>query len=404
MKKIALFIFLNAIVYASFSGTIIDKKTSKPIYKAMIMDSTHFVKSNKKGKFKILSSEKKYHIKAYGYRPFAFKSDSNTTIFKLEPIRVKALYLTFWGASNNSKTLKNMLKIIDNSEINSVVVDVKNEYGSTLYLTSCKKANACGAQKQRTNRNIQKFMKIMKDRKIYTIARIVAFKDEIQASHNPHYAIKNAKGKLWRNDDNMAWVDPFNKKAQNYILDIAEDAAKVGFDEINFDYIRFPAKSNLRFSKLNTQKNRIEAIGDFIDLAKKRLRKYGVFISVNIYGNVCWSKDDNNIGQTIQSLAKHADYLAPMLYPSSFASGSFNLKYPSNHPYIVVYRSIKHIRNRIDSSRVRPWIQYFKDYTKRRRHYKRFEVREQIRGADNANTNGWMVWSPSSKYQLDYFR
>ncbi|MEA2092041.1 MAG: putative glycoside hydrolase, partial [Campylobacterota bacterium] len=310
----------QTLLFASFSGVIVDKETLKPIKQAIVSDSNHSVKSDTNGSFNIQSQENIYHVKAYGYRPYEFSKDRNETVIKVESINVKALYLTFWGASGNSKTFKRILKIIDKSEVNAIVVDIKNEYGSTVYKTSFEQANSYGAHEKRTNRNITKFMDKLKSRNIYTIARIVTFKDELQASNNPDYAITKADGTIWRNHDNMAWVDPFDKRAHEYTISIAEEAASVGFDEINFDYIRFPAKSGLKFSKKNTPQNRIEAIGEFLDAAQNRLRKYGVFISVDTYGNICWSKDDNNIGQTVSSLAKHADYLAPMLYPSGFAS------------------------------------------------------------------------------------
>ena len=405
MNKIALLLILFfSSLNASFSGVIIDKTTSTPLSNVIISDSMQSVTSDNNGSFSIHSKEKTYHVKAYGYRPLSFTSDSNTSTIAVNPITVKALYLTYWGANNNSLTLKNMLKIMDNTEINAVVMDVKNEYGSTSFLTSFKQANSYGAQKTRTNRNIQKFIKMMKERNIYVIARIVVFKDEIQASHNPEYALKKEKtGKIWRNADMMAWVDPFDKRGHNYTIRIAQEAAKVGFDEINFDYIRFPAKKGLCFSQKNTQPNRIKAIGEFIDEAQDKLRKYGVFVSVNTYGNICWSKDDNGIGQTVTELAKHADYLAPMLYPSGFSSGSFYFKRPADHPYAVIYRSISNIKTRIDTKRVRPWLQYFRDYT-HKRPYRKFEIQEQIRATKDINTSGWMMWSPSSKYHQNYFK
>ena len=132
----------------------------------------------------------------------AYGGISNTTTFKLTPIRVKALYLTFWGASNNSKTLKRILNIIDKTDVNAIVMDVKNEYGSTSFLTSFQQANRYGAAKKRTNRDIKKFMQTMKQKNIYTIARIVTFKDELQASNNPSYAIKREdNGTIWRNHE-----------------------------------------------------------------------------------------------------------------------------------------------------------------------------------------------------------
>lgn len=392
-------------VSTTTNETILDAKTLQPIKGAIVSDSKHSVKSGENGKFDFKTNEKMFHIKAYGYKALHVKKDSNIKSYKMIPINVKALYLTFWGASGNSMTMKKIFKIVEKTEVNAIVVDIKNEYGSTLYKTSFEQANSYGAHTKRTNRNIEKFMKMMKDRGIYTIARIVTFKDELQASNNPDYAIKNQKGEIWRNHDNMAWVDPYDTRSHKYAIRMAEEAAKVGFDEINFDYIRFPAKSNLVFTKENTQTNRVKAISTFLDSAKKKLQKYGVYISVDTYGNILWTKKgDNNIGQTVKSLAEHADYLAPMLYPSGFARGSFGKKNPSSYPYIVIYRSIKHIENIVSPARVRPWLQYFRDYAHTKRPYKKFEVTEQVRASEKMNTNGWMMWSPSSKYHMNYFK
>ncbi|MDA3909328.1 MAG: putative glycoside hydrolase [Sulfurimonas sp.] len=316
---------------------------------------------------------------------------------------MKALYLTFWGANIYSKTIKRVLDIIENTEINTIVVDVKNEYGSTSFTTSFDQANEYGAYKNRTIGDIKYFMEVMKSKNIYMIARLAVFKDELQASNNEDYAIKKEDGTIWRNHDDMAWVDPFDKRSHTYTVAIAEEAAKVGFDEINFDYIRFPAKAGLKLAKESNQENRVKAIEEFLLLAQNKLRKYGVFISVDTYGNICWEKGDTGIGQTIESLAKYSDYISPMLYPSGFASGSFYFENPSEHPYEVIYRSIKHIKPIIDSNRVRPWLQYFKDYAHTKNDYEKFEVTEQIRAADDVNTSGWMLWSPSSSYDDEYF-
>lgn len=404
LKTYIFLIFLQISLNASsFSAQIVDKLTLKPLSDVVISDAKHSVKTDKNGFFTIKSDAKTYFVKAFGYRPLQFNSDLKKSILKVEPITVKALYLTFWGASNNSQTLENILEIIKETQANAVVVDVKNEYGSTSFLTSFEQANSYGAHKNRTNRDIGKFIQTMKENNIYTIARIVTFKDELQASNNPEYAIKKLDGEIWRNHDNMAWVDPYDKRSHEYAIAIAEEAAKVGYDEINFDYIRFPAKTDLLFSQEHTAENRIKAIEKFLQKAQKRLRKYGVFISVDTYGNICWSKDDNNIGQTVESFAKHADYLAPMLYPSGFSSGSFYFEHPAQYPYEVVYRSISNIKERIDTKRVRPWLQYFKDYTHKKIEYKKYEVTQQIKATEDINTSGWMMWSPSSKYHKNYF-
>ncbi|MCF6330555.1 MAG: GTP-binding protein [Sulfurimonas sp.] len=398
------FILLHTSLLASFDGRIIDTITKEPIFKAKISDSSSTVYSDKNGFFSINSEEDNYSIKAYGYRPFSFSKNLSYPTMEIEPIKIKALYLNFWGARITSKTFKRIIDICDETEINSVVIDIKSVYGHTVYKTSFEKANSYGAWYQRTIKDIEEFMNILKEKNIYTIARIATFKDDLQALNNPEYAIRDSNGSIWRNHDNIAWVDPYNKKSHIYAMEIAKDAAKVGFDEINFDFIRFPARRGLVYSKEDTQENRVQAISDFLEFSQNELRQYGVFTSVNTYGNICWTKDDTGIGQTVVDLAKHADYLSPMLYPSGFASGFFGLENPSEHPHVVIYSSINQIIDIIEPKRIRPWLQHFKDYTSSAVFYRQKEIKEQIRATDEHNTSGWMMWSPSSRYISNYFQ
>ena len=398
-----LFFLIPTFLLASINGILLDKNTTLPIAGAKIFDLKNEVVSDKNGRFSIDTNETLVHVKAYGYRPYSFKSDANTSKLYIEPIQIKALYLSFWGANIKSKTLKKIMKMIDDKQINAIVVDVKNEFGWTSYKTDYTKANDIDAWRHRTIKDIDKFMQLMKQKNVYMIARVVVFKDELRAKNYPQFALKDKNGTVWRNREKMAWVDPYMSKSYDYVLSIAADAAKRGFDEINFDYVRFPAKLSLQFSKQNNQKNRVQAIGNFIEDAQKKLRPYGVFVSVDTYGNVCWADDDTNIGHTIKSLAQYADYLAPMLYPSGFAAGSFGFDNPAAEPYETIYRSVKHIHCDIDPKRVRPWLQAFKDYAFDRRHYKKTEIQEQIKACVDANTSGWMFWNPASKYNESYF-
>lgn len=398
-----MYLFSGALTASTFSAAVVDKTSGIPIAGAVVGNFSKSVKTDTKGLFAIESGEEEFFVKACGYRTLKLSNIENIQTVELEPLNVKALYLSFWRASNSSPRLKEIVDIIDKTDINAIVVDVKNEYGSTSFLTSFKKANEYGAHKDRTNRDIDAFMELMRSKNIYTIARIVTFKDELQASNNPSYAIKKPDGTLWRNHDGMAWVDPFDKRAHDYTLSIAEEAAKVGFDEINFDYIRFPAKEGLALSKESTQTNRINAIKDFLQSARERLEKYGVMISVDTYGNICWEEGDVGIGQNIEAMAKYADYISPMLYPSGFARGSFGVRYPSEHPHTVIYKSLKNVHDKIDPKRLRPWLQSFKDYAHRKVDYGYFEINEQIRASKDANASGWMLWSPSSRYDLAYF-
>ena len=402
MKKILLHVSLISICFgADFHGKIIDKISLKTVENAEICDTKRCIKSDKNGSFHFKTDDKILNILAYGYRPFRFNIDQNQSI-QLNPINVHALYLTFWGACPKSKTFQRTLNLLEHHNINSVVIDIKNEFGDLVYNSHLPQAKEYGAYKKVQIKDIKQFISQLKAKDAYLIARIVVFKDELQASYNVDYAIKK-DGKLWRNHDNLAWVDPFDRRVWEYTVDIAVDAAKKGFDEINFDYIRFPAKEGIVLSKENTMQNRTKNIADFLEYAKKRLRPYGVFLSVDTFGNICWVKGDSNIGQTVEVFAKHADYLCPMVYPSSFGSGSFGHKYPSEFPHEVVYKSIAHITDRIEPKRIRPWIQAFKDYTRRKKHYGAFEIQEQLRVEDELGTNGWMMWSPRSKYKQEYF-
>ncbi len=314
------------------------------------------------------------------------------------PEKIKALYVNFAAANPNSKSFKNILKKIETTEINAIVVDIKNVKGNISYQTNVAEANQINASKHRTIKDIHHFLAELKSREVYTIARICVFKDTRQARHFPHRAIKTSRGAVWKDKHNTAWVDPYKKESQDYTLDIAEDAAKAGFDEINFDYIRFPAKVGLRYAKKNTQTNRIAAIEDFLRRAQERLHPYGTLISVDIFGYVAWNKTDTHIGQTVASLAKYSDYICPMLYPSGFYKGTLGYKDPTKHPYTIVKASIIKAHSDVEPIRIRPWLQSFRDYAFTRVNYTEYHIAQQILAADDTNTSGWTLWNPSSRY------
>ncbi len=404
MIKLLLF-FLPTLLFAFTSGILTDKVTGLPIASAKVFDTKNEVLSDKNGRFVINSNEKLLHVKAYGYRPYGFLNDPRFVSLKclISPIHVQALYLSFWGASLDSKTLKKIIKMIDDKQINAIVVDVKNEHGWTSYKTDYEVANKIDVWKHRTIKNIDDFMALMKAKNVYMIARVVVFKDDLRAKNYPQFAIFDSTSQLYGAKDQMAWINPYKLESYDYVLSIAADAAKHGFDEINFDYVRFPADKSIQYGQPNNQQTRVNAISDFIRAAQVKLRPYGSFVSIDTYGMVCWVSDDTYIGHTISSLAKYADYLAPMLYPSGFAEGSAGYKNPAAYPYEIIYKSVENIYDRIDPIRVRPWLQAFKDYAFDRRFYKKEQIQAQIKACKDANTSGWMFWNPSSKYEESYF-
>ena len=381
-------------------GTVYDGVTHLPIKGARVIDSHHSVLSHSDGSYLFNSDDYLLHVKKVGYRPYHLNrsEDGISDDIYLEPIKVKALYLNFWGARLGSKTLDYILKMVDDGEINAIVIDVKNESGLTSYKTSVIQANEMRGFVRRGIKDIDKFMALMKAHNIYLIARVVVFKDDLLVKHNPSIALKKPDGTPYRNRDKMGWIDPSIRDNYSYVLNIAKDAARVGFDEINFDYVRFPANPDLKYAVAPTPTNRVLAIEQFLYEAKSALEPLGVYISANTYGEVCWSSDDSNIGHTVSSLAKYSDYIAPMLYPSGFHKGTLGFKDPTNHNYDIIYRSIKQMHKYVDPNRIRPWLQAFRDYANDKKFYRKKELFEQVRAANGASTNGWMFWNPSSRY------
>jgi len=339
-------------------------------------------------------------IKAYGYLPTRISSFEQYSggKFKLKPFKLKAFYVNFYAANSKSKSFAKILAKIKSTQMNAVIIDIKDVKGNISYNTKLSEPKKIGATKITTISNLKKFISDLKEMGIYTIARIAVFKDTKQAKKFPSRAVKNSNGKVWIDTHNTAWVDPHSSKAQNYTLNIAVEVAKAGFDEINFDYIRFPAREGLKFAKADIQANRISAIEKFLYRAKNRLRKYPVLISVDIFGYVAWNKTDTHIGQTVASLAKHADYIYPMLYPSGFHKWTLGFSDPTEYPYQIVKASILKAHSDIDPIRIRPWLQSFRDYAFSRKDYKEYQIAQQIKASDDSNATGWLLWSPSSRY------
>jgi len=399
LRQIALLLLLSSLLFGAFSGKIVDLKSGKAIKNAIVSDDKKNVKTDNNGRFHIETFNSHLRVKAYGYRPLTIPAyqQLNKSTYKATPFKMHAFYVNFYAASSKSKSFQKILKKIKQTKMNAVIIDIKDVKGQISYRTKVKEANKIGASKIRTIKDLPAFLRELKKMHIYTIARIAVFKDTLQAKKFPSRAVKK-NGKIWIDKHNTAWIDPNSYKGQNYTLKIAVDAAKNGFDEINFDYIRFPAKKGLQFAKANNQTNRVAAIEQFLERAKERLRPYGVFISVDIFGYVAWNKTDTYIGQTVTSLAKHTDYIYPMLYPSGFYRGTLGLKDPTAYPYEIVKASIKKMHKDIEPIRVRAWLQSFRDYAFKHVNYKEYEIAQQIKASNDAGTSGWLLWNPSSRY------
>jgi len=382
---------------------VVDQITGQAVEGATAVLDGKILTADDQGLFPVSTGGGKLCVKAPGYnrveQALADPLAEGIIEVQLAPLTPKALYLSFYGVG--SKVLRDpALKLINDTELNALVIDVKGDRGMIPYRSSVALAAEVGGQRIITVRDIDGLLTSFKEKGIYTIARIVVFKDDLLATARPDLAVKTPAGEPWRDRERLAWVDPFRKEVWNYNIQIAEEAAKLGFDEIQFDYVRFPDSHSPRFSQPSTEEARVKAIAGFLHEAKARLAPYNVFLAADIFGYVCWNLNDTDIGQKLEPIASAVDYLSPMLYPSGFQFGIPGFRNPVQNPYEIVYLSLKKAqeRSKISPLRFRPWLQAFKDYAFDRRQFNGKELRDQISACEKFGSQGWMLWNPVNQY------
>jgi hypothetical protein len=416
MKRILKWAILQCIMlavlsipgYASvfISGKVIDYLTRKPIQGAIITANNEVVQTDGDGMFVIRNTAKKIGIRAHGYargeQVIPFPTGRTPLKIYLQPFTPKALYLTFYGIGDRSLR-ESALKLINETELNALVIDIKGDRGMITYKSSIPFASEIGAQKLIIIKDIRRLLQSMREKGIYTIARIVVFKDNTLGSARPDLTVRTQDGRIWHDGEDLIWVDPSRKEVWDYNINIAVEAAQIGFDEIQFDYVRFPDKKGLKFAVPNTEENRVEYISGFLMEAKKKLMPYNVFIAADVFGYASWNLNDTLIGQKLENLLPCVDYISLMLYPSGFQFGIPGYRNPVAYPYQIVALSLKRAQERTNISpvRFRPWLQAFRDYAFDRRYFNGTEIRNQIKAADEFGSNGWMLWNPRNVYQPD---
>lgn len=379
-------------------GSVCDAQTGQPLAGAEIWNAGIQVQSDAAGHFELPSDGGYLIVRAPGYRAVRVPSDAPLRL-KLEPFTPRALYLSFWGADNRKLREKIQQQIRDN-ELNALVIDLKSARGHIAYCSNIPLAREVGAQRVRPLKDLPEFLAELKTQGIYTIARIVVFKDDLLARSHPECAVLTPDGRVWEDREQLAWTDPFNPQVWDYNIDVAEEAAQLGFDEIQFDYIRFPSRSDLLFSQKTDDESRVAAIDGYLERARQRLAKYPVYLSANIFGYICWKPQDGKIGQRLVDLAERVDYLSPMLYPSGFPHGIPGYQNPVANPYAVIAHSLQKAQqySRLSAAHFRPWLQAFRDYAFDRRTFSAEEIQAQITASDDSGSHGWMLWNASSHF------
>ncbi len=397
---VAAFWFLSGGACA-YRGVVVDAVTRQPIADASVTLGDAVVRTAASGGFRIDGRGAALGVRGAGYGrrrlPLAGFHDGETVA--LVPFRPKALYLSFYGIGD-ARIRQAALDVAGHSAVNSLVIDVKGDRGMISYRTDVPLAARIGAQKIATVRNLRQLLHELHQAGFYVIGRIVVFKDDVLAAARPDLALGRARGGIWRDREGSAWIDPFKTQAWDYDIDVAVDAARNGFDEIQFDYVRFPDAKGLMFSRPDTQANRVAAITGFLAEARRRLTRYNVFLAADVFGYTVWNTDDTGIGQDLPALAREVDYVSPMLYPSGFQYGIPGYADPVRHPYEIVIRSLRMARKRtgLPPVRFRPWLQAFRDYAFGGQPFGGPEIAAQIAAARDFGSDGWMLWDPKNVY------
>ncbi|HEY3314709.1 MAG TPA: putative glycoside hydrolase [Bacillota bacterium] len=311
------------------------------------------------------------------------------------PVHVRGLYLTGYTAGSRQR-VDDLLAFAKRADLNAMVIDAKDDDGRISFQTDIPLAREIGSNSEKI-KDAPALLQELADQGIYTIARIVVFCDPLLSSKRPDLAILNAK---WRDTRGLTWSDPLNQEVWKYNVDIAKAAAKAGFKEIQFDYVRFPERKLAATTLGLNQEKRVAAITDFLDYAKQELEPLNVFVSADVFGLTTTVEDDMMIGQDYAGIARAVDYISPMVYPSHYSSGNYGLKDPDSAPYETVFASIEKGKAKtpdLSTDHVRPWIQDFS----LRHQYGKVEVEAQLRALAKAGVRQFMLWDPKNKYTRD---
>lgn len=340
-----------------------------------------------------------------------FTTDYSMNNFSNNPrVDVKGVYLNIYTIGSPKK-MERLINLTKTTEINAFVIDVKDDNGVISFEMEAPKKFGIPVSKNYPIKNIEEFMQKMKENNIYTIARIVSFKDPTYAKANPDKVIiSRDTGKPFTNSDGIIWVSAHDRNLWEYNIAVAEEAAKVGFNEIQFDYVRFPAsnggKLDAKLNYRNTKnESKPETIQKYLKYARERLNALEVYTSADVYGQVGTFNDDMGLGQHWEAVTQVVDYISPMMYPSHYGNGAYGIAVPDAQPYKTIYYSLKDSINRNENvnspATVRPWIQAFTaKWVKGHINYNEKEIREQIKAMNDLGVTEYLLWSPSNNYKI----
>lgn len=319
---------------------------------------------------------------------------------------IKGIYVTAHSAGG--ARMESLLKLVDGTELNSMVIDIKDDNGYITYPTTTPELLEVG-KPQRFIGNISTLMASLKKHDIYPIARIVVFKDTVLARKKPELSFLHQNGTIWKNNRGESFVNPYRKEVWDYNVAVAKEAARLGFKEIQFDYVRFPEgfekkADSLTFSK--SELSRVDAVAGFVKFAREQLEPLGVRVSVDIFGYAASVSAAEGIGQDFVKISNDVHVISPMIYPSHYSTGWFKQKYPDLSPYAVIKGAMVDTHKKLEGTAelkpiIRPWIQDFTASWLGKGHFMKYgkaEVEAQIKALHDSGVTEYLLWNAGNKY------
>ena len=318
-----------------------------------------------------------------------------------EPRPIRALYVNRFASQSRTK-MQHLIGIADSTEINALVIDVKDEFGLNWHSADPELQRNEGRMNKVAN--MKALVDTLRAHGILPIARMVIFKDSTAARMNPDHVIRRPDGTPWKDKKGLTWVNPYSRAIWDYNFRVADEAVKMGFGEIQFDYVRFPEPYKSLPAQVFPEaagRSKPQAIHDFVKEARARYNKQGVRLTADIFGLVTTVRGPLEVGQDWEKISPEVDVVLPMVYPSLYPHGSFGIRVPNAEPYRTIFIAITSARLRDEKlgittpEHVRPWLQAFTLGAPR---YGPAEVEQQKKAVYDAGYDGWVLWHPGSKY------
>jgi len=352
------------------------------------------LRSNLDAYSEILLSDIEVQLQEIALKNATIYASMKINKFKKENDQIRGIYLNGYLFNNPSKR-ESIEKILTNTDVNTLVIDVKTDNGHILFDTEIDEVIYLNNERVKfTNNDLQELREI-KD--IYLVGRLVVFQDPLFAKVFPDEAVFDSRLNKPYSQNGQFFLDPSSKKVQDYIINIAIESCRLGFDEIQYDYIRYPDSSSkfMQFDTKNDFENRVNNINSFLSKSRQLLHSEGCLLSADTFGFILTNKQDGGIGQNLETIVENVDFISPMVYPSHYTNGSFGYQNPNKHPYEVITAALTDALDRgVDKDKIRPFLQGF--------WHSNEDIRNNIKAASDLEMD-WLIWNILSVYELDSF-